>query len=89
VGDLRGLAEVGEELLLLAVDELEADVLAEVDLVDEVLDAAPRRLERLDLGGVQDRVDLGGQAAVDVGDQERRCGPWRPAGSPRSSAAAR
>jgi hypothetical protein len=70
LGDVSGLSSASaRSSSLVVVDELEADVLAEVDAVDEVLEAAPGGLELLDGGVVEDGVDLGGQAAVEVGDE--------------------
>jgi hypothetical protein len=69
LGGVGGVLGVGAEVVLGGVDDLEADIFAEVDALDEVLDASPGGLEVLDLGVVEDRVDLGGQAAVEVGDE--------------------
>jgi hypothetical protein len=42
--------------------------LGEVDLVDHVLEAAPSRLEALELGVMDDLVDLSADLRVDLGD---------------------
>jgi hypothetical protein len=55
---LGGVLEVGEQVFLRAVEQLDLDVLAEVDAVDDELEAAPGALELLELRVVEDLVDL-------------------------------
>lgn len=81
LGDVGGVLGVLGEVVFAGVDELEADVLAEVDVVDEVFEAAPGGLELLDGGVMEEEVDLCGEAAVEVGDEgvdavavDARCG---------------
>ena len=65
---LRRILEVVQELILRGAQHLDADVLPEIGAVDDELEAAPGRLERLVLLVVQDGIELGGDLAVDLGD---------------------
>ena len=67
-----------EKVFLRAVEQLEVDVLAEVGPVDGELQAAPRRLELLEVRVMQDGVELLRDLLVDLGDERRRRRPCRP-----------
>ena len=56
--DLGRVLEVGQQVVLRAVEHLDLDVLAEVGAVDQELQAAPGRFQLLELGVVEDLVDL-------------------------------
>ena len=68
LGDLGGVLEVGEQVVLRDVEDLDLDVLAEVGAVDEELEPAPGRLQLLHLRVVEDLVDLPAHLRVELGD---------------------
>ena len=66
---LGRIFEVGEEVFLGAVDELDLAVFPEVDAVDQELEATPRRLHLLEGRVMDDLVDLSRELLVDLGDE--------------------
>src|SRR5690606_14889979 len=64
----RRLLEVLEELLLGDVEDLELQRRAGLGLVEEVAETPPGALETLEVGVVQDLVELEGDDPVDLGD---------------------
>ena len=76
-GTLAGVLrarEVGQELRLVEVHGEELDLVAALDLADKEIEAAPRRLERLERGIAQDLAHRRRDDGIDGGDEGRGVG---------------
>src|SRR5690606_33370928 len=65
---LGAVLEILQQVLLGGVEDLQLDVLAEVGALHQQLQAAPGRLQRLELRMVEDLVHLLAEGGVDLGD---------------------
>ncbi len=61
--------EVLQQIVLGAVEDFDADVLAEFRIVDQVPQAAPRRFQLLEVGAVEDFIHLGADLLINLGDE--------------------
>jgi hypothetical protein len=67
-GDVHGFLEVFCQVLLGAVDELNANVFIEVDVIDEVSESPPSSLELLDRWVMQELSNLGRYSRINLRD---------------------
>ena len=65
---LGRVLEIVQQVLLGNAENLDLDVLAEVGAVDQQLQAAPGRLQRLEIGMMENLVHLRAELGVDLGD---------------------
>ncbi len=66
--DLRRVLEIIQQVALGDIEHLDLDVLAKVGAVHQQLQTTPRRLQCLEVGMVEDLVDLATELGVDLGD---------------------
>ncbi len=66
--DFGRVLEVVQQVLLGDVENFDLDVFAKVGAVDQQLQATPGRLQRLEVGMVENRVHLAAELGIDLGD---------------------
>ena len=69
-GRVVGALEVGSQPGLAATQEVDADVVVRAGVLEQAMQAAPERLQALDVGVLQGGAQGAGEAEIELGDEE-------------------